>query len=69
MLCFNPFVPFMFPRFRALTSSDCDRPSLLALGSDFGASGAESQCLAKSDLLSSIGVKMLCCLDAGSGLG
>jgi len=65
----TPFIPFnAFPRFMALTSSDCDLASA-GLSSVLGGSGAESQCLASNDRLSSMGVKMLCTLEFGKGLG
>jgi hypothetical protein len=57
-------------RFIVDTSKDCERLSLgFGGGSNFRGSGFESQCLASKDLLSSIGVKMLCAFEAGRGFG
>jgi hypothetical protein len=64
-------MPFGTLRFMAATSIDCDRwSSILIGGSDLGGSSRPPQCCASSDLLSSIGVKMLCAFAAaGRGLG
>jgi hypothetical protein len=66
----SPFgIPFKL-RFIVPTSKDCERLSFgLGGGSNFRGSGFVSQCLASNDLLSSIGVKMLCAFEAGRGFG
>jgi len=64
---------FCFSRCIAAMSTDADRgpPSSLMAGSIFEASMllVAPQCCANIDLVSSMGVKMLCALFAGSGLG
>jgi hypothetical protein len=65
-------MPLTAPRFMIATSIDCERwSSILIGGSDLGGSSRLlPQCCASSDLLSSIGVKILCALAAaGKGIG
>lgn len=68
------FTPLTRDLFIAATSIDCDRgpDSVFTAGSDFGCSAwlVVPQCWARRERLSSIGVKILCCLaDAGRGFG
>lgn len=65
----GPGSPFTL-RLIGPTSNDCERLSLgFGGGSSLRGSGLESQCLANNDLLSSIGVNILCAFEAGSDLG
>jgi hypothetical protein len=64
--------PFTWLRFIEPTSNDCDRGGSCFDASCFWRSDVNSdppQCFINCDLLSSMGVNILDCLDAGRGFG
>lgn len=71
----DPLIPFACLRFMLAISMDCERGpvSTFSGGSEVGGSALLvllfPQCAANRERLSSIGVKILCVLEAGSAFG